>query len=358
MPHVRRGWRKRESGYWWKLTQSTDTQPQKSRSGCVNICCEQKPTSSLHAEIFFFFAFSPNFFALILHAPAPRRHAWLQRHLRPSFPANALRIQRVCKSRRYQHTSDPLTSLLLLLLTHYVLSAGFRCTHGCCLKQQFLRSLATPKLELFFAECETSLQPEEKYNTNMANETKVLTCVWRKSFAILMSTLWGACKYPWILAGWKMTAFIFYPESRTHYGADILPPSILQDRCGRSWLSRATCVLLLASPMNVKLETSCAIFKWNRKRTLRIACAFIVKCSGGSAMFFFWSSWCAFTHHLHPLEEQRRRRIRRRSRLWWRHHTEGRPRRHAPHWLVKATSRRWGGGRTETGIHRWLWRYC
>lgn len=44
----------------------------------------------------------------------------------------------------------------------------------------------------FFAESETSLKPEEKYNTNMANETKVLTCVWRKSFAILMSTLWEA----------------------------------------------------------------------------------------------------------------------------------------------------------------------
>lgn len=172
-----------------------------------------------------------------------------------------------------------------------------------------------------------------------------------------MSTLWEACKYPWILAGWKMTAFIFYPESRTHHGADILPPSILQDRCGRSWLSRATCVLLLSSPMNVKLETSCAIFKWNRKRTLRIAYAFIVEMRWRIRDVIFWRSWRAFTHHLHPLEEQRRRRIQRRSRLQQRHRGR-RPQRHAPHWLVKETSRRWGGGRTETGINRWIWRYC
>lgn len=39
-------------------------------------------------------------------------------------------------------------------------------------------------------------------------------------------------------------------------------------------------------------------------------------------------------------------------------HREGRPWRHAPHWLVKATSGRWGGRRTETGIKRWIWRYC
>lgn len=109
------------------------------------------------------------------------------------------------------------------------------------------------------------------------NKTKVLTCVLRKSLALLMSRLGKAWKYPWILAGWKMSAFIFYPERRTHQDADVLSPSFLQDRCGRSWLSCATCVLLLSNSTNVEQLTSCGVFKLKRNDSLRIACAFIVE---------------------------------------------------------------------------------
>lgn len=41
-----------------------------------------------------------------------------------------------------------------------------------------------------------------------------------------MSRLEKAWKYPWILAGRKMSAFIIYPERRTHQDADILPPFV------------------------------------------------------------------------------------------------------------------------------------
>lgn len=154
----------------------------------------------------------------------------------------------------------------------------------------------------------------------------------------------GGFKYPWTLAGWKMTAFIFYPESRTHHGVDILPPSILQDRCGQSWLSRATCVLLLSSPMNVKSETSCAIFRWNRKRALRIAYAFIVEMLWRIPDGFLLEELVRFYA---PPASTRGAETAPDSAAVAASvaapHREGRPRRHAPHWLVKATSRRWGG---------------
>lgn len=92
-----------------------------------------------------------------------------------------------------------------------------------------------------------------------------------------MSRLGKAWKYPWILAGWKMSAFIFYPERRTHQDADILSSSFLQDRCGRSWLSRATCVLLLSSLTNVVKFPSFERFKLKRKGSLCIVCAFIME---------------------------------------------------------------------------------
>lgn len=74
-----------------------------------------------------------------------------------------------------------------------------------------------------------------------------------------------------------MCALICYPERRKHQDANILSPSFLQDRCGRSWLSRATCVLLLSSPTIVEHLTSCGIFKLKRKGSPRIVCAFIVE---------------------------------------------------------------------------------
>lgn len=82
----------------------------------------------------------------------------------------------------------------------------------------------------------------------------------------------------------KNDCFYILSRGPTHQGADILPPSFFQDRCGQSWLSRTTCVLQLPSRINVKQVTSCTIFKWKRKRTLRIACAFIVNRSGGCVM--------------------------------------------------------------------------
>lgn len=136
-----------------------------------------------------------------------------------------------------------------------------------------------------------------------------------------------------------MSAFIFYPERRTHQDADILFPSFLQDRCGQSWLSRATCVLLLSSPTNVEQLPSCGLFKLKREGSLRTVCALIMErlrrpldgvCWRVSALLrttcIHWKSTDGAPTAVAAAP-----------------HREGRPQRHAPLRLVKATSHRVGG---------------
>lgn len=136
-----------------------------------------------------------------------------------------------------------------------------------------------------FAESDKSSQPEEKpqKHTVTAKKRKVLTCVLRQSLRYYSPDLGRFVNIPGysldaIYASVSFFFSLFFIQSVEQTRTQVfLPPSLLQDRCERSWPSRSTCIPAVKPARRQNTRLLVLLFKLKTPTFMCIAGAFIVE---------------------------------------------------------------------------------
>lgn len=138
-------------------------------------------------------------------------------------------------------------------------------------------------------------------------------------------------------------SFFFFIQSAEQTRTQIFfPPSLLQDRCERSWRSRSTCIPAV-KPQRRQICNFRSSFQMKTPTLIRIARAFIVEVP-------WWMLPGVSGCFNAPPASTRRADTAASAAEAAAPHWGGRPQRHAPLWLEKATSH-WT---RETGGHCWV----